>query len=109
MKEINILGTLYTVEKLEEKDDCMKEMIAVGYTDRTTKRISYLKEKEGITQVDNPIKIENITLRHEIIHAFLFESGIDINMQFHNEEMVDWLAVQFPKLYKIFRELNCKE
>lgn len=25
----------------------------------------------------------------------------------HNEEMVDWLAIQFPKLYEAFLQADC--
>lgn len=50
-------------------------------------------------------------LRHELIHAFLYESGLDINSHdidqwARDEEMVDWMAIQFPKMYKIFAELD---
>lgn len=45
--------------------------------------------------------------RHEIIHAFLFESGLDFNSWGRNEEFVDWLALQFPKIIKAFEEAKC--
>lgn len=48
-------------------------------------------------------------LRHEIIHAFLYESGLDgcsgsVENWATNEEMVDWLAIQSPKIFKVFKE-----
>ena len=52
-------------------------------------------------------------LRHELIHAFLFESGLNTNTftveepWSINEELVDWVAIQFPKMYNIFKELGC--
>ena len=27
----------------------------------------------------------------------------------NNEELVDWLAMQFPKMFKVFQELGCTE
>lgn len=42
-----------------------------------------------------------------IIHAFLHESGLDVCSWAHNEEMVDWLAIQFPKLYEAFLQADC--
>lgn len=48
------------------------------------------------------------TLRHEIIHAFLNESGLQESSSglevawAKNEEMVDWMAIQMPKIYKAF-------
>ena len=53
------------------------------------------------------------TLRHEIIHAYLIESGLwSSSLKFEdgwaeNEEMVDWLALQFPKICKTFTEVGC--
>ena len=54
----------------------------------------------------------DVVIRHEIIHAFLFESGLaqntnDVESWAMNEEMVDWLAIQFPKLLKAFKEAEC--
>ena len=48
-------------------------------------------------------------IRHEIIHAFLYESGLAENSLSasawgKNEEMVDWMAVQSPKIFRAFRE-----
>ncbi len=45
------------------------------------------------------------TLRYEIMHAFLNESGLsDSSNQYggawaKNEEMVDWFAIQSPKIF----------
>ncbi|WP_461218455.1 hypothetical protein [Lapidilactobacillus salsurivasis] len=45
------------------------------------------------------------TLRHELIHAFLYESGLDANSEWaRNEEIVDWIAIQFPKLQIVFNQ-----
>ena len=55
----------------------------------------------------------NITLRHEILHAFLHESGLwgcslESTSWAMNEEMVDWVAIQFPKILKVYRQLGCE-
>lgn len=43
--------------------------------------------------------------RHELIHAFFSEAGLD---NYSNDELlVDWLAVQFPKLSRLFTEADC--
>ena len=40
-----------------------------------------------------------------MIHAFLHESGLAVNSDWaQNEEMVDWFALQAPKLFKAFKE-----
>ncbi|MFD1464645.1 hypothetical protein ACFQ4L_00875 [Lapidilactobacillus mulanensis] len=42
--------------------------------------------------------------RHELIHAFLCESGLAENSDWaQNEEVVDWIARQFPKLFETFK------
>lgn len=50
-------------------------------------------------------------LRHEIIHAFLFESGLGFNLEHresgHEETLIDWLAIQFPKILEVFKEADC--
>ena len=52
-------------------------------------------------------KYKNSVKRHELIHAFLYESGLDACSWANNEEMVDWIAIQFPKLFKAFQEVGC--
>lgn len=86
----------------------MKAINCDGYTDNSIKSIKVLKNKEDddITKQKNRIIHQNIVLRHELIHAFLYESGIDFRIQFHNEEMVDWLAMQFPKIVEVFDKME---
>lgn len=51
-------------------------------------------------------------LRHEITHAFLNESGLQhcssvpMGAWARHEEMVDWIAIQFPKIMKAFQEVG---
>lgn len=62
------------------------------------------------TAAEDKFLIDKV-LRHEIIHAFLFESGLQEN--YHNEKwghdeiMIDWFAIQFPKIQKAFYEADC--
>lgn len=52
-----------------------------------------------------------VTLRHEIIHAYLFECGLGANWEHpemgHDETYVDWIAMQFPKILRTFRSAGC--
>lgn len=112
--KIQILGTEYKIEYRNIKNDSNLDEME-GYTDLYQKLIvignieqrDYFKNelKEKINKVKNKI------LRHEIIHAFLFESGLDTNSNrsyswADNEEMVDWFALQSPKIYKTYKKLN---
>lgn len=62
---------------------------------------------------EDDMGIENIDAyirhiyRHEILHAFFCESGITYRYDKDEEDfLVDWIARQFPKMKKIFEELN---
>ena len=110
--EINILGISYSLEYKTKKEDEMLET-RDGYTDTYKKRIVVVKNKEFCDSWDkDAIEIyKKKVLRHEIIHAFLYESGLDINSNkayswAENEEMVDWFAIQIPKLVEIYKQLN---
>lgn len=117
MAEVNVLGTFYTIEiKSVNEDNRLSKVEA--YTDMYKKKIviTNLKTREFFAN-DSSDKIKVITnklIRHEIIHAFLYESGLDCNSEescswAENEEMVDWFAIQSPKIMKAFKELNVEE
>ena len=102
IKEINILGEKYTIdesEELENKD---------GQCDWTTKEIKICNTLliGGEGKLKNLELYKNSVIRHEIIHAILHESGIDTINHIHNEETIDWIARIFPKMLKIFKELD---
>lgn len=112
--EVDILGTKYSVEFVDiASDEKLEEMEA--YTDfyykniivgRTEQR-EYFKNESAVKIK----KIQNKILRHEIIHAFLYESGLDCNSNksyswAENEEMVDWFAIQSPKIFEVYSKLD---
>ncbi len=76
----------------------------LGYCDHTSKMICIEDGSSYKDDIDVSDKIEVLlkqTLRHEMIHCFLHESGLDFSSDWaKNEEMVDWFALQFPKLLK---------
>ena len=98
MKKVNVLGTEYTIEekKLEECD---------GYCDHSTKEIK-ITEKTG--DIGDFPRYQRKVMRHELIHAFLFESGLCQEFG-HDEVTIDWMAQQFPKLVAAFKEAGCLE
>lgn len=112
--DISVLGTDYKIEYRNLKDDDKLEEME-GYTDLYKKLIvigkleqrEYFKDEEE----EKLQKVKNKILRHEIIHAFLHESGLDSNSNksyswADNEEMVDWIAIQSPKIFKIYKDLE---
>ena len=44
--------------------------------------------------------------RHELVHAYLAECGLELESWAANEEIVDWIASQFPKLSDLFRKAD---
>ena len=113
---ISVLGTVYTIEthKISE-DDFMKSNNLEGWCGENSKIIvvADYEEKEyfsDLTEYEKAQRRKN-TLRHEIVHAFLYESGIGGNFQHtqwgHEETMVDWIAYQFPKLLQAFKDADC--
>lgn len=114
---VNILGTEYKIEthKISE-DETMEKNRWSGYCNEDTKVIVIADTSEAeyfpnMTDDEKRIYTKK-TLRHEITHAFFSESGLSDNAnQFAeawatNEEMVDWFAIQSPKIFKVFQELD---
>ena len=114
---INVLGTEYRIEthKVSE-DEYLKENRLSGYCGEEDKLIvvADMSEKEYFTGMDEQGQKNywKRTLRHEIIHAFLNESGVSDSASVpayawaKHEEMVDWFAIQSPKTLKLFQELD---
>ena len=113
--KISILGTDYTIKKKPyNAEPYFKDNNCDGFSDgilheivigdmltfpgweKETKERAYISEQQ--------------TLRHEIVHAFFDESGLQASaLQYdgawsRNEEMVDWFAWNGPKIYKAWVE-----
>ena len=95
---VNVLGESYTLNFIsEEEDEGLKD--CDGYCDDTIKTLVVKQYKRGEPGSKKALDLqEKKNFRHEIIHAFLCESGL--------AEMVDWFAKQFPKLAAAFREVD---
>ena len=106
---INVLGTEYTIIITSSAEDKTLENCD-GYCDKTSKKI-VVTTKEGNCDLDCFEVYQKKVMRHEIIHAFLFESGLHECFEHkphgHEETMIDWIAAQFPKLQKAFKDADC--
>lgn len=109
-KKVNILGTAYIIkynvpeEQMPEDSDGIMD-----YSIKTIKIVEFAQDKDTVADLHI---YRNQVVGHEIVHAFLYESGLWNNSnEFEcwalNEEMVDWLAIQFPKIIDAFREADC--
>ena len=109
-KIINVLGTLYRVDMVPESEDPkLKDMD--GYMDPSIKRIvvADVNQRPADNEsVHNPEWFQKNIVRHELIHAFITESGLE-DAYWHNEDMVRWLAYMFPRLLGAFKEAGAME
>ncbi len=110
---VNVLGTQYAVLIKKYDEDKAFERLR-GYCDGVLKTIvvcdpSTFPGYEGEPQ-EYLDACKKETLRHELVHAFLDESGLEAcavtvdGSWAKNEEMIDWIALQGPKLYKAWKE-----
>jgi len=117
LEKINILGTDYKIEKHKVSEDSLLEKNNwVGYCGEYDKLIVVADTKEKdifkFETAKERHEYDKEILRHEIVHAFLNESGLSNNTYraregwAKNEEMVDWIAIQFPKILKVCKELR---
>ena len=103
--KINVLGTEYELLESNRRLDAKLESCGDGYCDTSIKRCVVDDMQEtGVQAKANLQEYKKSVIRHELIHAFLFESGMDACSRWANEEeMVDWLAIQAPKLMAAFK------
>lgn len=113
--KINVLGTEYTITvKKYDEDEVFARRSIDGYCDSWTRQIvvcdmsTYKGWENELPETIEAVQKE--VLRHEIVHAFFDQSGLadsalnpDVAWA-KNEEMVDWIALQGPKIYKAWQE-----
>lgn len=103
-KTVCVLGTNYIVKEDSPVDNQKLAAAGDGYCDTSEKIIviDSMKEKDPLNK-GNLEEYKKTVTRHEIVHAFLYESGLDACCEWaRSEEMVDWVAIQCPKLLQAF-------
>lgn len=115
--EIDVLGTSYKVYEIDPEDESVMDSKGgdcMGFCDHTTKEIML----RGSMKNPEPDDCANLeyefarVMRHEITHAFIYESGmtgVDLweGSYYQNETLIDWFAVQSPKMLKAFEKAGC--
>lgn len=98
MRVISILGELWKINFNVKIDDDVD-----AQTDPHERVINVADDIAEGTDVKRII-------RHEIIHAFMFESGLGFNFEHkpygHDETTIDWFAIQYPKIKKVYAQLG---
>ena len=102
---VNVLGTKYTIVESNRLKHTNLENCD-GYCDYTTKTIVVDTFKGFPGSVEDIEKYRKQVIRHELVHAFLYESGLDASSWGRNEEIVDWIAIQFTKLQNVFNQCD---
>ena len=107
---VNILGQKWKIVVIKAKE-CPDLKNLGGFCDNTVKALYIRKQHEHshANECYDLREYERGCLRHEIIHAFLYESGLAHNScsarkWAMNEEMVDWIAQQHEKIHAAFIE-----
>lgn len=106
MQFVDVLGTRYTLTESDRLKDTVLNDGADGYCDQSTKQIvidTFQGYPDSLADLESYRKQ---VIRHELTHAFLFESGLGSNSWGTNEEIVDWIASQFPKMADAFEKVN---
>lgn len=106
---VSILGTEYTI--IFDVDEELMPEDADGCMDQSVHQIKIAKFKSERNSLQNLEEYKKKVLRHEIIHAFLYESGLWNNSGYscswgQDETITDWIAIQSPKLFKAFKEAD---
>lgn len=101
--KINILGTDYDLKE----DKSIIDVGVDGLCREYSKEILIRPCEEMLSSNDGAEdkgKRYREVMRHEIIHAFFSESGLDGYS--NNEQLVNWLAIQIPKMNDVFAILK---
>lgn len=110
-RTVDVLGTQYVIVFMNDtQEPKLKE--CDGFIDVSTKEIVVRIIESTAGSLQDLKAYTNKVIRHELIHAFLHESGLWNNSNSCsqwalNEEMVDWLAIQFHKIQAAFVEADC--
>lgn len=95
--KIKILGTEYDISIVNKTEDSRLEECA-GICDCTDKTI--LIGTGYNTDLGKPSESVKKTIKHELVHAFLYESGLA-----ENEEIIDWIALQLDKIVEAYQTI----
>ena len=106
---VNILGTEYSIQLKSSVDDISLKNSG-GCVDFSTKKI-VVGVYEPDCELENFPAYQRKVMRHEIIHAYFNESGMNTDVANPPfgvpETYVDWFALQAPKIFKTFSDVGC--
>lgn len=81
-----------------------------GFTDWTSHFMGIADPDETEGSLDNDVEFVKHVARHEIVHAFMFQSGLGDDWRHsdmgHDETVVDWIARQFKAMQKVIEKVE---
>ena len=106
---VNILGDPWRVRVCSaEVEPRLKD--DAGFVDWTSHFIGIADPYESPGTIDNQIEFTKQVARHEIVHAFMYQSGLgedwEHSGQGQDETTVDWIARQFHAMGKIIDKVE---
>lgn len=119
VKQIDILGEKYNIYFDVDPKGKELEGKTLGVCYRSRREIYIANLEQDTDWKNEPAyakenKLKEIII-HEVIQAFLNESGLKSNSLccdfswVENEQMIDWIAIQFPKIVKVINLLGVME
>ena len=105
--DVSILGEIWHV-RIEPTETDVRLSECDGFCDKS-ERLIVIDDMSTTKNFELGNKSEYIkqSIRHEVVHAFLMESGLQGNWEHkeigHEETTVEWIAVQFWKMVNVIR------
>ena len=104
--KVIILGSEWTVRSSSEQEEPRLEGKS-AFTDWTSKLICLDRDVSG--DLDDKKQFLEKIIRHEVIHACMFESGFGDGFEHQHfgqeESVVDWFAYQIPKIERVCKNI----
>ena len=96
---LNILGKKYKFKRVNEYND-------EAFTSNPALKgeCRHFRNEIVVYENINTKEFERFIIRHEIVHAFLHECGLE-NYK-NNEDLVNLIAHQFPKMLEVFKKVD---
>lgn len=109
--KVNVLGTEYNIIYRKHEDEKRLKKGSDGTIDVSIKEIIVAIFEADDSSMQDLEDYQKRVTRHELTHAFLYESGLwdnshGIDSWGSDEEITDWFAIQSPKIYRVFYELG---
>lgn len=106
---VDILGTEYKIKSVYSKD-FPKLKTAVGVCENCAEELFI--SKDGEDRDDYYLKYDKFqrkVLRHEIIHAFMWQSGFTDISTDEEERITEWISIMAPKMLISFAKSGALE